>query len=97
MLGKYENVDRRIREPNLEPIDVVMYTLDAEIYLEKCLDSAYREVPVDKVIVVDGGSKDKTLDILNKYPRMEIHVRPDIRTTGKCHEFAFTWTDIKQR
>jgi glycosyltransferase involved in cell wall biosynthesis len=90
MLGKYENVDRRTREPNLEPIDVVMLTLDAEIYLERCLDSAYREVPVDKMIVVDSGSKDKTLEILNKYPRMEIHVRPDIRTTGKCLEFAFT-------
>jgi len=50
----------------------------------------YREVPVDKVITVDGGSRDQTLDILNKYPRMEIHVRPDIRTTGKCFEFAFT-------
>ena len=88
MLGEYKNIDRRIREPNLEPIDVVILTLDAEIYLETCLDSVYREVPVDKVIVVDGGSKDKTLDILNKYPRMEIHVRPDIRTTGKCVELA---------
>ena len=90
MLGKYENIDRRIREPDLEPVDVLLLTLDAEIYLERCLDTVYREVPVDKMIVVDGGSKDKTLDILNKYPRMEIHVRPDIRTTGKCLEFAFT-------
>lgn len=88
MLGEYKNIDRRVNEPKLEPVDVLLLTLDAETYLEKCLDTVYREVPVDKVIVVDGGSKDKTLEILNKYPRMEIHVRPDVRTTGKCVELA---------
>jgi glycosyltransferase involved in cell wall biosynthesis len=87
MLGKYENVDRRIKEPNLEPLDVLLFTLDAEMYLEICLDTLYREIPVNKVIALDGGSKDRTLEILKKYPRMEIHVRPDIRTTGKGCEF----------
>jgi len=88
MIGIYENIDRRIKEPNLEPVDVLLFTLDAETYLEKCLDSVYREIPVNKVIVLDGGSKDKTMEILRKYPRMEIHVRPDIRTTGKGCEFS---------
>jgi glycosyltransferase involved in cell wall biosynthesis len=92
MLGKYENVDRRIKEPNLEPLDILLFTLDAEMYLEKCLDSVYREIPVNKVIVLDGGSKDRTIEILNGYPRMEIHVRPDIRTTGKGCEFSLTRT-----
>jgi glycosyltransferase involved in cell wall biosynthesis len=88
MLGKYENVDRKVKEPNLEPLDVLLFTLDAEMYLERCLDTVYREIPVNKVIALDGGSKDRTLEILNKYPRMEIHVRPDIRTTGKGCEFS---------
>ena len=83
MLGKHENVDRRIEEPELEPVDILLLTLDAEVYLEKCLDTVYREIPVNKVITLDGGSKDKTIEILNKYPRMEVNVRPDIRTTGK--------------
>jgi glycosyltransferase involved in cell wall biosynthesis len=87
MLGRYENVDRRVREPDREPVDVLMLTLDAEPYLERCLDSVYKEIPVGKLIVVDGGSKDRTIDILNNYPRIEIHVRPDIRTTGKGCEF----------
>jgi len=90
MLGKHENIDRRIKEPGLEPVDVLFLTLDAEMYLEKCLDSVYREIPISRVIVVDGGSKDRTVEILNKYPRMEIHVRPDIRTTGKCYEFMLS-------
>jgi len=90
MLGKYENIDRRIKEPDLEPVDVLMLTLDADIYLEKCLDSIYREIPVNRVIVLDGGSKDKTVEIIGKYPRVELHIRPDIRTTGKGVEFLFS-------
>ena len=91
MLGKYENIDRRIKESNLEPVDVLLGTLDEETYLERCLDSVYREIPVNKLIVIDGGSKDKTIAILKKYPRVEIHIRPDIRTTGKCCEFLFSY------
>ena len=68
-------------------MDVLLFTLDAEIYLEKCLDTVYREIPVNKVITLDGGSKDKTLEILKRYPRVELHERPDIRTTGKGCEF----------
>jgi len=90
MLGKYENIDRRIKEPDLEPVDAIMLTLDAEKYLEKTLDATYREIPVNKLIVVDGGSKDKTIEILKKYPRTEIYVKPDIRTTGKGFEFLFS-------
>lgn len=91
MQGKYENIDRRVKEPNLEPVDVLTLTLDEETYLERCLDSVYREIPVNKLIVIDGGSKDKTIEILKKYPRVEIHIRPDIRTTGKCCEFLFSY------
>ena len=90
MLGTHENIDRRIKEPNLEPVDVLLFTLDAETYLKNSLDSIYREIPVNKVIVLDGGSKDETLEILKQYPRVEIHVRPDIRTTGKGFEFMFS-------
>ena len=83
MLGSYENKDRKVAEPDLEPVDALMLTLDAEKYLEKTLDAVYREVPIHTFFVIDGGSKDKTVEILKKYPRMEIHVRPDVKTTGK--------------
>lgn len=90
MLGVYENIDRRAKEPGLTPVDVLMLTLDAERYLEKCLDSVYAEIPVNNLIVVDGGSSDNTLSLLREYPRVEIHVRPDIRTTGKGLELALS-------
>ena len=90
MLGNHEKIDRRVVEPELEPVDVLMLTLHAAQYLGRCLDSVYREIPVNRLIILDGGSNDKTVEIADKYPRTEIHVRPDIRTTGKGLEFLFS-------
>jgi glycosyltransferase involved in cell wall biosynthesis len=73
-------------------IDVLLPTLDAEIFLERSLTSLYAEVPVARLLVCDGGSKDNTTSILTKFPRVELYVRPDLRTTGKSLEFLLTRT-----
>jgi len=86
-------VDRRVKEKNIESIDVIMLTLDSENFLEKSLYSIYQEIPVRKLIVCDGGSKDNTIKILKKFPRIDIHIRTDIRTTGKVLEFLFSLTE----
>lgn len=83
-------MDIKEHRPELEPIDVLMATLDSETFLEKCLFSIYQEIPINNLIVCDGGSKDETINILKKFPRVEIHVKPDIRTTGKVVEFLIT-------
>lgn len=82
--------DRLTAEPTLQPVDVVMLTLNADNFLEKCLFSAYREIPIRKLFVCDGGSKDETHSILSKFPRVELFIRPDFRTTGKGLEFLFS-------
>lgn len=82
--------DRKETEPNLEPIDVIIPTLDADNFLERCLYTVFKEIPVRKLFICDGGSKDKTVEILKKFPRVELHVRPDIRTTGKSLEFLIS-------
>jgi glycosyltransferase involved in cell wall biosynthesis len=51
----------------MESVDVVLLTKNSERTLEKCLTSIYRNVPVRKLIVVDGYSNDKTLDILRAF------------------------------
>jgi len=48
-------------------IDVVLLTRNSEPTLEWCLDSIFENVPVRRVIVVDGFSTDRTLEILRKY------------------------------
>lgn len=50
-----------------EKIDVVVLTKDSEEILKKCINSIYENIPVNNLIVVDGFSRDKTLDIIQKY------------------------------
>jgi len=85
-----EFYDRRENQPELESIDVLMMTLDEETFIERCLHSIYREIPIRRLIVCDGRSKDNTIKILKKFPRVELHIRPDIRTTAKILEFLFS-------
>jgi len=85
-------LDRVKEDSRLESIDVIMLTLDAENFLEKSLYTVFREIPVNRLIICDGGSKDKTLEILKKFPRVELHVKPDIKTTGKALEYLFSLT-----
>jgi len=88
-------IDRKKNEPQLEPIDVIMSTLDAENFLEKSLYSIYREIPVRKLIICDGGSKDDTIKILKSFTRVELYVKPEIRTTGKVIEFLISHTETE--
>jgi glycosyltransferase involved in cell wall biosynthesis len=51
----------------MDSVDVVLLTKNSERGLEKCLESIYQNVPVNRLIVVDGYSTDRTADILNKF------------------------------
>jgi glycosyltransferase involved in cell wall biosynthesis len=48
-------------------VDVVVLTKNSERMLEPCLDSVFKNVPVNRLIVVDGYSTDRTLDIVGKF------------------------------
>lgn len=68
-------------------LDVIMSTKNSEKVLEMCLNSIFEEIPVHKLIVVDGDSTDKTLEILKKFPKAEVHVKPEL-SLGASREFA---------
>jgi len=51
----------------MDPVDVVLLTLNSDRKLHQCLDAVYRNVPVKTLIAVDGGSTDRTLQILSKF------------------------------
>lgn len=54
-------------------VDVVLLTKNSlEPCLGDCLKSIYQNIPVNRLIVVDGGSVDGTLEFLQKYPDVEI-------------------------
>jgi len=52
---------------SIENVDVVVLTKDSERVLEKCLNSIYKNIPVNRLIIVDGYSKDSTLSIVEKF------------------------------
>ena len=85
--------DRSVSDPKLEPIDVIMMTLDAENFLEKSLYTVYREIPVKRLIVCDGGSNDSTIKILENFPRTEIHIKSEFKTGAKSLEFLIIESD----
>lgn len=53
----------------MEPVDVVMLTKNSEHVLKECLQSIYENVPVKRLIVVDGSSTDSTLKIMDEFNR----------------------------
>lgn len=50
-----------------DAVDVVLITKNSERKLFDCLTSVYQNVPVARLIVVDGYSKDRTLAILEEF------------------------------
>jgi len=55
-------------------VDVVVLTRNSEKRLNKCLGSIFRNVPVNHLIVVDGYSTDKTLEIVREFQKQHGNV-----------------------
>ena len=54
-------------------VDVVLLTKNSlKPCLKECVESVYANVPVNRLIVVDGGSKDGTLEFLKDFPNVLI-------------------------
>lgn len=71
-----------------ERIDVIMRTKNSAEILKQSLDSIFQEIPVRKVIVVDGGSTDDTIKIASQYENIEIYHKPE-HNLGQATQFGF--------
>ena len=59
--------------PEKEKIDVVMLTKNSEKpILDMCLKSIYANVPLNRLIIVDGYSSDDSIRIARSYPRVSV-------------------------
>jgi glycosyltransferase involved in cell wall biosynthesis len=71
-------------------VDVAVLTKNSQKILRKCLDSIYKNVPVNRLIVVDGYSTDKTLEIIKEFDDLHrnIIVIQDRGTRGTARQKA---------
>lgn len=57
----------------MEEVDVVLLTKNSVMpCLRECLDAIYANVPVGRLLVIDGGSTDGTLKLVQKYSQVEV-------------------------
>jgi len=87
-------------------VDVVMLTKNSARMLNACLKSVYENVPVNRLIVIDGFSTDGTLKILDEFNKKHGNVKLIIENSsrGKARErgiqevetewFAFVDSDV---
>jgi glycosyltransferase involved in cell wall biosynthesis len=54
-------------EKGIGKVDVVVLTKNSQEQLERCLNAVYRNVPINRLIVVDGYSTDRTLEIVKNF------------------------------
>jgi glycosyltransferase involved in cell wall biosynthesis len=76
-------------------LDVVLLTKNSlKPCLKECADSIYANIPVNRLIVVDGGSTDGTLELLQGYPDVEvIHDPGGTRATARQKGIEGVTTD----
>ena len=68
-------------------VSVVLPSLNSEKDLDRCLSTLKPQLAKDdEIIIVDGGSKDRTLEIANRYG-CEIYVYPDV-SLGRARNFG---------
>jgi glycosyltransferase involved in cell wall biosynthesis len=61
--GKQPNPFSAIKDP----IDVAILTMNSERKLKECIDSVYKNVPVNNLIIIDGFSTDNTENIVKEF------------------------------
>ena len=90
----------------MSQVDVILLTKNSEHMLSKCLTSIFENVPVKNLIVIDGFSTDRTLQILGAFSKVHRNIiflqlggsRAKARTEGIRHVttdwFLFVDSDI---
>ena len=73
----------------VELIDVIIRTKNSEELLKECIQSIYEEIPIRRIIIVDAGSTDKTLEIASSFDKVCIYIKPELNL-GQATKYAFT-------
>ena len=75
--------DRFARDPS-GAIDVIIPVLHTNELWHANLISIYRDVPVNRVIISDGGCKDDSIEIARRFPRVTVLDHHEYKSLGFC-------------
>ena len=79
-----EQFEDRFLNGESDAVDVIIPVLHTNELWEKNLISIYREIPVNRLLISDGGCIDNTIDILAKFPRVKILDHTQFKSLGFC-------------
>ena len=74
-------VDRYLTEPEAGT-DVVIPVIHSNELWEANLKSIYREIPVHRMLIADGGCVDDTVEVVKRFPRVTVFDHRDIKSLG---------------
>lgn len=81
--ARQEFVDRYVRDP-ANAVDVVIPVYHTNELWRANLISIYRDVPVRRLLISDGGCIDDSINIAKEFPRVEIFDHRQFKSLGKC-------------
>lgn len=67
-----ESFHDRFADDKTDAVDVIIPVIHTNELWEKNLISYYREIPINRLLIGDGGCIDNSLEILKKFPRVTI-------------------------
>lgn len=76
-------VDRFIHDAE-RAIDVIIPVYHTNELWRANLISIYREIPIKRLLISDGGVIDNSLDVLKEFPRVEVFNHRHYKTLGMC-------------
>ena len=78
-----EFIDRK-ELSNENAIDVIIPLINTNTLFEKNLHSFYREIPINRLIIGNGGCTDNSIEIVKKFPRVKVIDQFKYRSQGFC-------------
>ncbi len=79
--SKHDFADRYIKEKN-ETVDVIIPLIHTNELWKINLYSFYKEIPINRLLLGDGGCIDNSINIVRQFPRVKVYDHRNIKTLG---------------
>ncbi len=75
-------IDLKMAEPSLPSVDVIIPVFNTNPFWKTNLLNYYKTIPINRLLIGNGGCKDNTLEIAKQFPRVVIIDQTKYKTLG---------------